>query len=187
MGTCLNRYRPAWGRVTPGSRWIASPVWGEKTHPFCYLVRKGTGLGLGPGLEEGCWWKLSTHRDFPLHESRERWEVSKEEPNMVSRDHLRLWLREDRLPRVFLWMITLYIFCKFFFFFFFLVALGACPCDIGRSRPGGKSERQLRGYPTATATQDLSCICDPHHSWWQCQILNPTEWGQRSNPHPHGY
>ena len=40
-------------------------------------------------------------------------------------------------------------------------------------RLGVKSELQLPPYPTATATQDLNCICDLHHSSRQCQILNP--------------
>ena len=35
-----------------------------------------------------------------------------------------------------------------------------------------KSELQLLAYITATATPDLSCICDLHYSSWQCQILN---------------
>ena len=40
-------------------------------------------------------------------------------------------------------------------------------------RLGVESELQLRAYTTAIAKQDLSCICDLHHSSWQCQILNP--------------
>ena len=36
-----------------------------------------------------------------------------------------------------------------------------------------ESELQLPAYATATATWDLSHICDVHHSSWQCQILNP--------------
>ena len=31
---------------------------------------------------------------------------------------------------------------------------------------------QLQAYTTATAMQDLSCLCDLHHSSWQRQILN---------------
>ena len=50
-----------------------------------------------------------------------------------------------------------------------------------------ESELQLLAYPTATATQDLSHICDLHHSLQQCQILNLLHWGQGLNPHPHGY
>ena len=40
-------------------------------------------------------------------------------------------------------------------------------------RLGGKSELQLLAYTTATATLDLSHICDLHCSLWQCWILNP--------------
>ena len=36
---------------------------------------------------------------------------------------------------------------------------------------GVKSELELPAY--ATATRDPSHICDPRHSSWQCQILNP--------------
>ena len=39
-------------------------------------------------------------------------------------------------------------------------------------RPGVESELQLPAYTTATAMPELSCICDLHHSLWQCQILN---------------
>ena len=33
-------------------------------------------------------------------------------------------------------------------------------------------ELQLPAYTTATATPDLSHVCDLHHSSWQPQILN---------------
>ena len=36
-----------------------------------------------------------------------------------------------------------------------------------------ESELQLLAYTTATVMQDLSCICDLHHSSQQHQILNP--------------
>ena len=36
-----------------------------------------------------------------------------------------------------------------------------------------KSELQLPACATATATWDLSCICELHYSSWQHQILNP--------------
>ena len=36
-----------------------------------------------------------------------------------------------------------------------------------------KSELQLLAYSTATAMQDLSHICDLHHSSWQSRIPNP--------------
>ena len=40
-------------------------------------------------------------------------------------------------------------------------------------RLGVESELQLPAYATARAMQDPSCICDLHHSSWQCWILNP--------------
>ena len=43
----------------------------------------------------------------------------------------------------------------------------------GSSQLGVESELQLPAYTTATAMQDLSCICDLHHSSQPCQILNP--------------
>ena len=39
-------------------------------------------------------------------------------------------------------------------------------------RLGRKMKLQLLAYATATATWDLSCICDLHHSSHQCQILS---------------
>ena len=40
-------------------------------------------------------------------------------------------------------------------------------------RLGTESELQLQAYARATASQDLSSMCNLHHSSWQCQILNP--------------
>ena len=40
-------------------------------------------------------------------------------------------------------------------------------------RLGVQSELQLLAYTTATATQDLSYICNQHHSTQQHQIFNP--------------
>ena len=40
-------------------------------------------------------------------------------------------------------------------------------------RLGVKYELQLPAYTIATEMPDPSCICDLHHSSWQCQILNP--------------
>ena len=41
------------------------------------------------------------------------------------------------------------------------------------SRLGIKSELQLPTYTAATATWDLSRVCDLHHSSRQRQIVNP--------------
>ena len=40
-------------------------------------------------------------------------------------------------------------------------------------RLGVESELQLPAYATATATQDLSHLCDRHRSSRPCWILNP--------------
>ena len=40
-------------------------------------------------------------------------------------------------------------------------------------RLGIELELMLLAYATTIAMQDLSCICDLHHSSWQRQILNP--------------
>ena len=51
---------------------------------------------------------------------------------------------------------------------------------------GVKTELQLPAYTIAiaTATLDLSCICDLHHSSQQCWILTPPhpEQGRAWNP-----
>ena len=52
----------------------------------------------------------------------------------------------------------------------------ATPVAHGGSQARGqrvKSELQLLAYTAATALQDLSRVCDLHHSSWQHQILNP--------------
>ena len=51
--------------------------------------------------------------------------------------------------------------CKtfFYFFFFFILVLHLWHMEAS--------------YTTATATQDLSCACDLHHSSGQCRIFNP--------------
>ena len=64
--------------------------------------------------------------------------------------------------------------CIFLFCFVFLL-FRALPAAHGGSRLGVKSELQLpaNATATATATQDLSHVCDPHHSSWQLWIRNP--------------
>ena len=54
-------------------------------------------------------------------------------------------------------------------FFFFL---GLHPWYMEVPRLGVELELQLLAYTTASATTDLSCICDLHHSSQQHQILN---------------
>ena len=57
--------------------------------------------------------------------------------------------------------------------FFSCRVLGPHPEHMEIPRLGGKSELQLPGYATATATQDPSHVCDLYHSSWQRQIHNP--------------
>ena len=58
----------------------------------------------------------------------------------------------------------------FLFFFFFL---GPHLQYMEVPGPGIKLKLQLLAYTTATATWDLSPVCDLHHSSRQHQILNP--------------
>ena len=53
-------------------------------------------------------------------------------------------------------------------------------------RPGDKSELHPLAYTTAAAMQDLSHICNLHHSSSKRWILNLLKWGQRLNLGPHG-
>ena len=69
--------------------------------------------------------------------------------------------------------------------FFFLVFFfgGGYTCSMWKVPwLGVKLALQLLGYATATAVQDLSCICDLHHSSLQCWILNPLS-GARDRSH----
>ena len=61
---------------------------------------------------------------------------------------------------------TIFLFLLGFFWFVFLFF---------RAAPAAYRSSHARGpiYATATAKQDLSCICDPHCSSQQCWILNP--------------
>ena len=49
----------------------------------------------------------------------------------------------------------------------------ATPASYGGSQLGVESELQLLACTTATATQELSCVFDLHHSSRQHRILNP--------------
>ena len=73
----------------------------------------------------------------------------------------------------FLPLCLLLPFSFFFFFFVFLPFLGPLLRHMKVPRLGVQSELQPPAYTTATATRDLSCVFDLHHSSWQHQILNP--------------
>ena len=59
-----------------------------------------------------------------------------------------------------------------FLFLFFFSFLGPHPQHMEAPMQGLKLELQPSAYATATATLDLSHVCDLYHSSWQCQILN---------------
>ena len=63
------------------------------------------------------------------------------------------------------------VFC--FVFHLFFVFLGLHLWRIEVSRLEAELEQQLSAYTTASATPDPSCVCNLHHSLWQCQTLNP--------------
>ena len=67
---------------------------------------------------------------------------------------------------VMIWYLYLFI---LFFKFIFLRPHTA----YGSSQARGESELQLPAYITATATSDLSSVCDLYHSSLQRWILNP--------------
>ena len=52
-------------------------------------------------------------------------------------------------------------------------------------RLGVESELKLLAY--AIATPDLSQVCDPYRSSWQCQILNPLSEARDQTCNPHEY
>ena len=65
-----------------------------------------------------------------------------------------------------------FLLCVFWFCFIFCF-FRAAGWHMEVLRLGIKSELQLPACATATATPDLSCICDLHHSSQQRWILNP--------------
>ena len=66
-----------------------------------------------------------------------------------------------------------FFFLSLSFFFFFFCFLRLHPRHMEVPRLGVESELQLPAYTTATATPDLSWVCDLHRSSWQRRILNP--------------
>ena len=57
-------------------------------------------------------------------------------------------------------------------YFYFLFRTTPAVCGISHAI-GVESELRFLVYTTATATQDLSHVCDLQHSSWQHQILKP--------------
>ena len=66
-----------------------------------------------------------------------------------------------------------FIFIYLFFLFLFFGSLGPHVRNTEVPRLGIELELQLLAYSTATATPDLSQVCNLHHRSWQCQIHDP--------------
>ena len=66
----------------------------------------------------------------------------------------------------------LYLQNKDIFHLFFFFPSRAAPTAYGGSQARGLIWATSAAYATVTATQDLSCIFDLHHSSQQCHILN---------------
>ena len=62
--------------------------------------------------------------------------------------------------------------CSVHLFFFFL-AFRAAPTAYGGSQARGPVRATAAGLHHSHSKSDLSCICNPHHSTWHWQILNP--------------
>ena len=70
----------------------------------------------------------------------------------------------------------LFLFGWVFLFFqgwVFLIFFRATSVVYGSSQARGHIRAAAATYATATATRDLSHVCNLHHSSWQCHILNP--------------
>ena len=125
---------------------------------------------------------------FPFHRSDLNYKPRASQPVFAQLDqnhsHLLEGRVEGRLDPLYYSKKYLHPFIQhpFFFFFFFL---GPHPWHMEVPRLGVQSELQLPAYARATATRDLSRICDLHHSSRQCRILNPLQ-GQGLYPQPHG-
>ena len=62
---------------------------------------------------------------------------------------------------------------NFIFLFLFFFLFRAIPMAYGSSQARGQIENASTSLHRPTAMQDTSCVCNPHHSSWQCQILDP--------------
>ena len=82
---------------------------------------------------------------------------------------------EENWGNVDVFLLSFSTVCLVFYFpvsFCLFVCLGPPPWHMEVPRLGVKSEPQLLTYATATATWDLSHVCDRCCSVWQWQILN---------------
>ena len=68
--------------------------------------------------------------------------------------------------------IIFILFITFILFFLSFVFLGPYPWHMEVPRLWIELELQLLAYTTATSMWYPNCICNLHHSLWQCSILN---------------
>ena len=87
------------------------------------------------------------------------------------------WPKKKKFNAIFIF-VSLYVTCLFPLIKIFLIIdfekffknFSFYDTEVPRSEI--ESEVQLPAYATATATPDLSCICDLCHSLWQRRVLN---------------
>ena len=85
-----------------------------------------------------------------------------------------------------LYILHILIFSLFMFIYLFVcLHFRAALMAYGGSQVRTESELQPPACTTATATSDLSQVCDLCHNSQQCWILNPLR-DQELNLHPHG-
>ena len=141
---------------------------------YTFLSRKSGSLVF---ISHSAQWflNLAVHQNY--HRSLKNCSILEPSPILVlgrfpgifkGSSHCLAWL-EKTLPQI---MRILGIRLSYLFWFFFWVFLGPLWWHMEVPRLGVESELQLLAYVTATATPDLSCVCDPHQTQ-QCQILNP--------------
>ena len=84
---------------------------------------------------------------------------------------LRLKEQEELEPYVYMsvWPFSLFQYFLSFFFFFLRAAPEAYGGSQARDQIGALAARLRQSHSNV----DPSCVCDPYHSSWQCQILNP--------------
>ena len=149
----------------------------------CSLVSLKSSLTIFPGDRIMC--NLLYSRSLEYSKWRERWSVpyaSEHLPSGGKTCEVAFMgfkdcnLRSIRLGR-FAFHIIFIQFCQsqfFFFSFLFSFLLFRAVLEAyGGSQARVELELQPPAYATATATWDLSCVCDLHHSSWQRRILNP--------------
>ena len=111
---------------------------------------------------------------------RNSWSPTQKEIFQPDETHMRSFIFKRTVyqnqPDFLSWVARRYRilpFLIFLFFFFFFFCFSVAPAAYPSPMLGVKSGLQLLACATATATPDLSHICDLHHSSQQHWIINP--------------